>query len=607
MNDLWGIVENLVIKYHSGKIKPYKYSYLNELWNKILDINTDLIVFRAPTGIGKTEAILAPLLAQYLGIIERSWLSLVYVLPTRSLVNAMFWRISKHVNDLGLWGKVIVTLDYGEPMLIKPYLEGDIVITTYDTLIYTIYGLRSWGRHYRLPLGKLSASLIVMDEVQLLQDVNWFTPRILISHLKTLLRLGSKIVLMSATIPDIIIEDIKRELERGGRYSVDVINVYEEARRGELSVEVRDLRDFKCSDKSVKKIILDIIKEALNSGLSKILVVMNTVSRASNIFQYLRDSLRNIDIILLHSRLRRSVRKERELKVRSLEKLVLVSTQVIEAGLDYNFDLIITDASPIDSLIQRLGRVARRVGDRGKAYIIIDDDGIESSKVVYGSFMSKALEILSASNVTKELSKAVKSISSTALINEQYSRELINEASEHIRNVVSNIKGYIEGFIGNVFEAYNDRIQSALLNYLVRLGLELKVFYPEGIIKEKIDKLLTKSGNELQHHDLSILNIIHNNMLSLQINVQSKTPFTLPESAIKPIIFYMGDRKHVIRVDVTQEKDDNKKKTVIKFRKITIADEGIKLAEIKPSMYYALNPMYYEFLGGEDLGLIRLR
>ena len=607
MNDLWGIVENLVIKYHSGKIKPYKYSYLNEFWGKILNMDIDLVIFRAPSGIGKTEAILAPFLAQYLDIIERSWLSLVYVLPTKSLVNAMFWRISKHVDDLGLWGKVIVTLDYGEPTLIKPYLEGDIVITTYDTLIYTIYGLRSWGRHYRLPLGKLSTSLIVMDEVQLLQDINWFTPRILISHLKTLLRLGSKIVLMSATIPDVIVEDIRKELERGGRYNVDVINVYEEARRGELSVEVRDLRDSKRSDKSVRKTILNIIKDALSNGLSKVLVVMNTVGRASNIFQYLRNSLRDTNIILLHSRLRRNVRKERELKIRNFKKLILVSTQVIEAGLDYNFDLIVTDASPIDSLIQRLGRVARRVGDKGKAYIIIDDDGIESSNAIYGPFMSKALEMLSASNITKELSKAVKSISSTALINKQYSRELIKETSKHTHNVVSNIKGFIEGFIGNVFEAYNDRIQSTLLNYLVRLGIELRVFYPEGIIKEKINELLTKSDNELQHRDLSILNIIHNNMLSLSISVRSKTLFTLPESAIKPIIFDIGNMKYIICVDITQEKEDNKKKKVIKFRKITITDKGVKLAEIKPSMYYALNPMYYEFLGSEDLGLIKLR
>jgi len=607
MNDLWGIVENLVIKYHSGKIKPYKYSYLNEFWGKILNMDIDLVIFRAPSGIGKTEAILAPFLAQYLDIIERSWLSLVYVLPTKSLVNAMFWRISKHVDDLGLWGKVIVTLDYGEPTLIKPYLEGDIVITTYDTLIYTIYGLRSWGRHYRLPLGKLSTSLIVMDEVQLLQDINWFTPRILISHLKTLLRLGSKIVLMSATIPDVIVEDIRKELERGGRYNVDVINVYEEARRGELSVEVRDLRDSKRSDKSVRKTILNIIKDALSNGLSKVLVVMNTVGRASNIFQYLRNSLRDTNIILLHSRLRRNVRKERELKIRNFKKLILVSTQVIEAGLDYNFDLIVTDASPIDSLIQRLGRVARRVGDKGKAYIIIDDDGIESSNAIYGPFMSKALEMLSASNITKELSKAVKSISSTALINKQYSRELIKETSKHTHNVVSNIKGLIEGFIGNVFEAYNDRIQSTLLNYLVRLGIELRVFYPEGIIKEKINELLTKSDNELQHRDLSILNIIHNNMLSLSISVRSKTLFTLPESAIKPIIFDIGNMKYIICVDITQEKEDNKKKKVIKFRKITITDKGVKLAEIKPSMYYALNPMYYEFLGSEDLGLIKLR
>lgn len=604
MNDLWRIVETLVTKYHLGKVKPYRYSYLNDLWSKLLDTDIDLIILRAPTGIGKTEAILAPFLAQYLDIIGRCWLSLIYVLPTKSLVNAMFWRISRHIDDLGLWGRAVVTIDYGEPTLTKPYLEGDIVITTYDTLIYTIYGLRSWGRHYRLSLGKLSTSLIVMDETQLLQDVNWFTPRILISHLKTLLRLGSKIILMSATIPDVIVEDIKKELEGRGRYAIEVINVREEARRGELSVEVKDLRGKGEFDELVKNFTLRIIEEALNEGLSKILIVLNTVKRASNLFKHLRNSLRNIDIILLHSRLRRDVRKERELKIRNLKKLILISTQVIEAGLDYNFDLIITDASPLDSLIQRLGRVARRVGDRGKAYIVIDDDCINSSNIIYGLFMDRALEILSMNNITKELSRAVKSTSNIPLINRQYSEELIKEVSKRTRNIVNSIKGLIEGFIGNVFGAYNDRVQNNFLNHLVRLGIELKIFYPEDIIKKKISELLTMTNNEVSHPDLDILDIIYNNMLSISINIPPKTLSTLSESTIKPIIFNVENRKYIICVDIIQERSE--KRTVIKFKKIAISDKGINLSDIKPNRYYVLNPIYYEFLGDEDVGLITL-
>ena len=69
--------------------------------------------------------------------------------------------------------------------------------------------------------------------------------------------------------------------------------------------------------------------------------------------------------MLIHSRFRREDRNrlEKELKEvydKSLHGCIVVSTQVVEVSLDISFDLMITEAAPIDALIQRFGRINRR-------------------------------------------------------------------------------------------------------------------------------------------------------------------------------------------------------------------------------------------------------
>lgn len=46
----------------------------------------------------------------------------------------------------------------------------------------------------------------------------------------------------------------------------------------------------------------------------------------------------------------------------------MISTQVIEAGLDRSFDVLVTEAAPASALIQRAGRVAR-YGGQGEVFV----------------------------------------------------------------------------------------------------------------------------------------------------------------------------------------------------------------------------------------------
>ena len=68
---------------------------------------------------------------------------------------------------------------------------------------------------------------------------------------------------------------------------------------------------------------------------------------------------------LVHSRFKRGKRNQLENDLRNIynnctEACFVVSTQVVEVSLDISFDLMITECAPIDSLIQRFGRINRK-------------------------------------------------------------------------------------------------------------------------------------------------------------------------------------------------------------------------------------------------------
>jgi CRISPR-associated endonuclease/helicase Cas3 len=106
------------------------------------------------------------------------------------------------------------------------------------------------------------------------------------------------------------------------------------------------------------------IEEALKHG-EKLLVVCNIVSDAQETFRILKNRFSDIPCMLIHSRFRRKDRRERE---ELLQKefdgkagpCFVVSTQVVEVSLDISFDRMITQAAPLDALIQRFGRVNRK-------------------------------------------------------------------------------------------------------------------------------------------------------------------------------------------------------------------------------------------------------
>ena len=110
-----------------------------------------------------------------------------------------------------------------------------------------------------------------------------------------------------------------------------------------------------------------------------ILIVRNNIRRSVETFKALKNKGAE-NIILYNSQFKKKdrVKKENEIydKLKKKEHFILVATQVVEISLDIDFDVMFTDNAPIDSLIQRFGRVNRKKKeDRlGEIFIYRDTD-----------------------------------------------------------------------------------------------------------------------------------------------------------------------------------------------------------------------------------------
>jgi CRISPR-associated endonuclease/helicase Cas3 len=119
-----------------------------------------------------------------------------------------------------------------------------------------------------------------------------------------------------------------------------------------------------------------ILRESTSSPGRTVLVFVNRVDRARALFDKLCMQSPNPDgRLLLHARFRPRDRKDREHRLRDSAPAggrIVVSTQVLEAGVDLDSQALFTEVCPWPSLVQRLGRLNRRGEQNNAAAIVFD-------------------------------------------------------------------------------------------------------------------------------------------------------------------------------------------------------------------------------------------
>lgn len=347
----------------------WKKSGTSSGWNDLQlfcseNINENIVV-TAPTGMGKTEASLL-----WLGNNKG-----FYILPLKTAINSIFKRISEDIlENIGTDKRVallhsdsisFITNDqsYDELDLFEYVSRGrklslPITVSTPDQIFDFVFRYPS----YELKLATLSYSKIIIDEIQAYSsDILAY----LIYGIHRIIDVGGRFSIFTATLPPFILTllnepykgvlpykcgDFSKDLELKIRHNIKVVN-------DELSAEYVYNRFLKMDEK----------------GSRKLLIVCNTVKKAQELYENLKTLTDYTIVKILHSKYIRSDRRKKEIAILSdgetflsdkktinSKTVIWVSTQIVEASLDIDFDYVFTELSDLNGLFQRLGRCNRK-------------------------------------------------------------------------------------------------------------------------------------------------------------------------------------------------------------------------------------------------------
>jgi len=356
------------------------YPFQKEVFENLNNQRYPLLI-KAPTGSGKTEGILASFLAQFLE--NRFYIAprLIYVLPMRVLVNSTAQRIKKYVENIS--PLISVKIQHGD-VPDAPFFIADVVITTLDQFVYGFARTsQQVGHHIDMPAGAIASSLVVFDEAHMYRDE--FTFSIMRAIMEILYESKIPFVVMTATMP----ESLEKSLFENIKDYSKIIG--EDVVSSKLQIKVCDEPLYANNEVNINDKLLRTMKK------KKTLIVLNQVKRAQKVYEEIKNrlGLNESQIVLLHSRFTKKDRERHENTALSLiphkedgeikipkETGIVVSTQVLEAGIDFSAELLLTEVAPADCLVQRAGRCARYEGEKGEMVIfpVEDDKGYKPYK-----------------------------------------------------------------------------------------------------------------------------------------------------------------------------------------------------------------------------------
>ena len=132
---------------------------------------------------------------------------------------------------------------------------------------------------------------------------------------------------------------------------------------------------------------------ARHDASAQTLVILNSVSRAQQLFQLLRKRRSDKSDLLIHARFRPAERAEQARKLRDESGVdrIVVATQAIEAGVDVSSKVMFSELAPWASLVQRFGRCNRygEYNEEGARIFWVD---IEPEKTLVLPYTSESLD-----------------------------------------------------------------------------------------------------------------------------------------------------------------------------------------------------------------------
>jgi len=507
------ISSELVDKYKVEKGFHSNESTINKVRNEIykevtesiekLDLDKKIYSVSVPTGSGKTLTSLSFALKLKARLREEKRIDakIIYSLPFLSIIDQncdVFEDVFKTVEMANPTEDVLLkhhhladifykTQDNEEFEGLKSLflIEGwnsEIIVTTFVQFFHTIVSNKN--RSLR-KFHTIANSIVILDEVQSIPHKYWLLLKQVISGFAEYF--NTYFIFVTATQP-LIFDPEKGEITELVKNKDKYFREFDRVKL-EINLNSMNLDEF-------KKIIEAEVKEKPRKDF---LIVLNTIKSSLDIFKHLQDlKLENSCYYYLSTNIipKERLNKIKKIKKKSEKRKIVVSTQLIEAGVDIDVDVVYRDFATIDSINQVAGRCNRNSSKsyRGQVNIVVlKDERKEFHRYIYSSFLiDKTKEVLKESPseiYEKDL----------LLLNNNYFRKVKDTSSEdESKELLSYINELKFNTLTSDFRLIDDKAGYEKIDVFVELDDEAVEIWKEYILIKSLKNPFERKERSLR-------------------------------------------------------------------------------------------------------------
>ena len=440
------IVKNYMKKLDGGKsnINDIRAKAFDEIYNQQIDLDKKIYSLTLPTGTGKTllSILFAFKLHQKLKQEKGITPKIIYSLPFLSIVEQNYSVLEgvlkehfkevttdillkhHHLSEISYKSQED-EYDFETSRVLVEGWESAIIVTTFMQFFYSIFSNKnSMLRKF----SNLQNAIVILDEIQSIPVKYWNIIN------DTFLNMAKKsnfyVVLSTATQPMIFntTEDLvnhKEFFDAFNRYTIHI-----------------DLN---------KKTIDELLENIDLSQDKSYMFVMNTIESSKSLFRKIDElgKLHGKEVYYLSTSVVPKERRQRlteiKKKLENGQKIILISTQLVEAGVDVDFDIVYRDLAPLDSIVQSAGRCNRNYNiQKGLVYMIqLKDDQNRPYHSIYDEVLIDA---------TKDILK------DKDVVEEKEIFDLINEYYEKLKNRKAQDNKLLEAIKRLKFDGTKDEV-----------------------------------------------------------------------------------------------------------------------------------------------------
>lgn len=350
--------------------------------------DTNIAFIEAPTGAGKSNLAMNCSLK----LLDKNINKIFYVYPFNTLVEQNYDTLEKIYGQTDIFKSIAVinsitpiplngtrkfweNLDieenekfYQKALLDRQFLNYPFILTTHVNLFQIMFGCE---REAAISFYQLAGSVVVLDEIQSYKNVLWTEIMMFLQCYSRLLNM--KIIIMSATLPKLDMltgnhEKVVNLIENPEKYFQDA----RFKKRVALSYELL----YPDKKTEMEELYAHVLGQAQKGR--KILMEFITKTSAEMFYHMLAESGReDLQVFCMTGDDSQIDRKRilREMDTADQDKaVILVATQVVEAGIDIDMDIGYKDISKLDSEEQFIGRINRNFKRNGVVYFFDMDN-----------------------------------------------------------------------------------------------------------------------------------------------------------------------------------------------------------------------------------------